>query len=366
MDKRVRRQHVVSQFYLKGFASEANQLRRIYLPGDRSHLMATSDATVIKDFYTITFPDGSQSDFFERRFAGIEREAAAAFRAALGGSWPLAADDRLALASWIALQHLRSEKVRLSGVEHEAMMYRLIIGVSGKKALRELIEGAEKRSVSDSELDWEWNDLTKSGGPDLMPESDAHLKLLLDMHGGLTRYLFASHWTLMEFRRRALLTTDQPVVMTVGPDYPEWRGVGFATADAFVAALSRRHALVVRPWIDGVPPGHHGPDRKVNGTTAAARWVNQELVGQALRHIYCHPDDELVCDLHLPEPDRPQWNSANADDFVKENGFFHGVSPKAKKALAASKSQDDKNSFSISDVAWPIPRRVTPNRPTSW
>lgn len=66
MTKHIRRQHVVSKFYLKGFADEAGQLRRVYLPGDRSHLMATSDATVVKDFYTVTLPDGSESDMFER------------------------------------------------------------------------------------------------------------------------------------------------------------------------------------------------------------------------------------------------------------------------------------------------------------
>jgi hypothetical protein len=38
LSKRVRRQHVVSQFYLKGFANESSQVRRVTLPGDQTHL----------------------------------------------------------------------------------------------------------------------------------------------------------------------------------------------------------------------------------------------------------------------------------------------------------------------------------------
>ncbi|XVV02508.1 DUF4238 domain-containing protein [Actinosynnema sp. CA-248983] len=116
MAKHTRRQHIVSQFYLKGFANERDVLRRVVLPGDKVHPISTSDATVINDFYTITMPDGSQSDMFERAFAKIEQSAAEALRAMLGGKWPLVGDDRAALASWIALQYLRAEHIRLSGV----------------------------------------------------------------------------------------------------------------------------------------------------------------------------------------------------------------------------------------------------------
>jgi hypothetical protein len=87
MTKRILRQHVVSHFYLKGFANEAWQLQRIVLPGDRSHLIATSDATVVKDFNTVVLPDGTQSDMFERAFAIIEQPASASLREILADRW---------------------------------------------------------------------------------------------------------------------------------------------------------------------------------------------------------------------------------------------------------------------------------------
>jgi hypothetical protein len=207
MAKRVRRQHVISQFYLKGFANESNQLRRVTLPGDNSHLISTSDASVIKDFYTVQFPDGYQSDMFERAFNKVERPASEALKVTLAGGWPLDSERLGALASWIALQHLRAEGIRESGSQQKAFMIRLVVGVSGKQALREVIERAESRTVSDEELDWEWEDITKPGGPDLTPDNRDHLSLLMSLHDGMSRYLHDCHWTIND----RLLST--PVVV---------------------------------------------------------------------------------------------------------------------------------------------------------
>jgi hypothetical protein len=156
-------------------------------------------------------------------------------------------------------------------------------------------------------------------------------------------------------------------VMVTGPDHPPWQGVGFATADAFLVALSRRRALVIQPWLNDVPPGEHGPDIVVPGTTVVARSINAELIRQALQHIYLHPDDKLTDNLRLPQPNRRQWNSTNADHLIREEGFFHGVDPTQLAALGNSQAAaGNGTNFSIDDLPWPIPRRVTPNRPVKW
>jgi Protein of unknown function (DUF4238) len=173
----VHRQHVVSNFYLRGFADDRKQVRRVELPGDKRYNVATNNASVVKDFYTITLPDGTRSDAFERMFSGIEDVASSALRAVVAeGVWPLVGERREALAAWAALQHLRSEGVRNSQVQMQAQMIRLVVGVSGKEALRELISRAEGRDVDDVELDAEWADLTKPSGPDLIPDPAQHLK----------------------------------------------------------------------------------------------------------------------------------------------------------------------------------------------
>ncbi len=82
---------------------------------------------------------------FERAFSEIEEPAADALRAIIDGVWPIVGDRRSALATWIALQHLRSEEVRASQSIMNAEMIRLVVGASGKEALRQIIES--RRSI---------------------------------------------------------------------------------------------------------------------------------------------------------------------------------------------------------------------------
>ncbi|MEV7227292.1 DUF4238 domain-containing protein [Polymorphospora sp. NPDC051019] len=220
MANRVRRQHVVSHFYLRSFANDARQIRRTTLPGTHEATLATADATVNKDFYTITLPDGTKSDAFERAFAELETSAAAAFRDISTGIWPLTGQNRHAMAAWMALQHLRTEGIRYNQNAHNATMIRLIVGVSGKEALRQVIQKAESRVVADSELDWEWLDLTKPEGPDLIPSTHEHLQLLTSLIDPMTAYLHEAQWSVIRFKRRALLTSDEPVSLLVQRIHP--------------------------------------------------------------------------------------------------------------------------------------------------
>ncbi|MFF5232064.1 DUF4238 domain-containing protein [Dactylosporangium sp. NPDC000521] len=365
MADRVRRQHVVSQFYLKCFANDVRQIRRTTLPGTHEATLATSDATVNKDFYTITLPNGTKSDAFERAFAELETSAAAAFHAVGTGMWPLVGEPRRAMANWMALQHLRTEGIRYNQNAHSATMIRLIVGVSGKEALRQVIQTAERRAVTNEELDWEWDDLTKPGGPELIPSAREHLQLLVSLVDPMTAYLHDAQWSVIRFKRRALLTSDEPVSLLVRSDYPAWRGVGIATADAFLLPLNRRMAMLVRPRATMPAPMQGMPDATVPGTTQLASTVNQETVLGARRYLYRHPDDDLPKGLRLPEPRVDSPDTTTGDDFVREQGYFHGIDESALASLAqAAGPHDATRSFSITDLPWPIPgRRVPTSRP---
>lgn len=76
MTRRARRHHVLPQFYLKGFANESGLIHRVDLPGREPIVLSISDASVIKDFYTVTLSDGSESDIFETAFSAVEGAAA--------------------------------------------------------------------------------------------------------------------------------------------------------------------------------------------------------------------------------------------------------------------------------------------------
>jgi hypothetical protein len=351
----------VSQFYLKGFASGSGQVRRVTLPGDQGHLLSTSDAGVIKDFYTITLPDGSPSDAFERAFSELEGPAAKALQAIAAETWPVTGRHRTALATWIALQHLRSEDVRASQRTMNAEIVRIIVGVSGKEALRRVIEKAEGRLVSDDELEWEWRDITKPGGPDLVPNIKQHLQLLMSLLDGTSRYLHDCHWTLLQFSRRALVTSDHPVSLLVDRNYPSWQGIGLATADLFLVPLSRRLALTIRPQRRlPINPGMV-PDFKHPGSTKLARSINQETVARSRRYVYHHPEDSPLDGLFLPDPESRQPRISNSDGLIREEGLFHGLTKEQLEPMSRMTGPDEsRNGMSIDDLPWPIPGRKKP------
>lgn len=365
MGKRTRRQHTVSKFYLKGFEDDSGRVRRLEIPGNASVVISANDATVIKDFYTITLPDGSQSDVFEQAFSQIEDGAADALRSIIDGAWPIVGKTREFFAAWVALQHLRSEKIRTGQRRMNAEMIRLIVGVSGKEALRRVIQEAEGRSVPDQELDREWADITKPGGPDLEPDVTQHMKTVLDLLGGTTAYLVDCHWTLFLFQRRAILTSDHPVSLVTGPDYPAWRGVGIATAELFLVPLSRRMVLTIQPRSCFERFGVRTdkvPDARFPGTTSIARSVNAETAWRAKRYVYHHPDEAPLDGVPLPTvEDAQSFTPQVGDQLIREEGLFHGLSEKDLRAMRHLGPEDGSGEgITIDDLEWPIPGRKPP------
>ncbi|MGW4961393.1 DUF4238 domain-containing protein [Nonomuraea sp. NPDC004186] len=363
MAKLVRRQHLVSNFYLRGFADERGQIRRVELPGTRQHNVGTNNASVAKDFYTITLPDGTRSDIFEKIFGDIEDAASSALRRIADEyMWPVIGESREALAAWVALQHLRSEGVRNGHMQMQAQLIKLVVGASGKEALRELISKAEGRSVDDFELDQEWADITKPTGPDLIPSVDEHLRSIMQLWAPTIRQMAARTWTLYRFQRRCLITSDHPVSLAVGPNYPAHMGVGLATAEAFVVPLNRRVGLVMGDIDDsGVPEFQHP------GSTKMAKAFIGETIRNSRRYLYHHPDDTPLVGLSLPDPNTQEIGAAG-DDWVREEGLFGQLSQRSdesKKSRAPRSPEYGKpnRGFTIDDLQWPIPRRRSNVRP---
>jgi len=357
VEKRIRRQHTVSRFYLRGFADGREQVRRIQLPGDNVLTMSISDASVIKDFYSVELPDGTLSDMFERAFSDVEGVASAALGEVQRGVWPLPLEHKEALAAWIALQHLRGEEPRASQTQIGGELIRLVVGTSGKEALRRHIEAAEGRQVPDDELDAEWADLTKEGGPNLQHDVLQHMRTVMDVWPGMTSYLVDSHWTLIRFERRGLVTSDHPVTMAVDRTEQNFYGVGIATADLFSVPLSRRLALNIQPrrrLEDYTKNTDEVPDFEVSGTTQFANSMNQQTVSQARRYLYLHPEDVLDERIHVPPPvTRSHMTMSNVDHMIREEGLYADVPP-ANRVPGIPGSGEG---VSLRDIPWPIPGR---------
>jgi hypothetical protein len=353
-EKLVRRQHVVSRFYLKGFANEGGQLTRVLLPGDHSHPSSVNDASVIKDFYTLDLTDGTKTDLFERLFSEVEYPASLALRAVRDGVWPLSGVQKSHLAGWIALQHLRAEAVRTSQTEMQAQMIRLVVGVSGKQALRQHIEASEGVAIDDERLDAEWADLTKRGGPTLQADVAEHMRTVVDLLPPTTQMLASQQWSLGVYNKETLITCDHPVVLVPHADHPNWSGVGFATAEGFAVPLARDLGLVI-----GASPGY--PDLRLRGHPPLARAMNAYVAANARKCIFHHPDDALLASsLVLPEPQPNEIEFGNTDHFVNEQGVYAGISEEDLQAMSkvSAYDEDADSGMSLGDLPWPIPGRV--------
>jgi hypothetical protein len=359
---RVRRQHVISQFYLRGFANESSRIKRIELPGVEPVVLTTSNASVIKDFYTVELLDGTPSDMFEKFFGTFEGPAATALSGVRHGTWPLRPVDREALAGWVALQHLRGEEIRHGQSALDAFHIRILVGTSGKEALRRLIETREGVRLHEEQLDWEWADLTKPGGPHLEPDPGDHMDFLLGTLPGLTAHLMSWHWTLLEFEDAALGTSDHPVSLVPGEDHPPGMGLGIATAALFYIPLTQSLGLTIQPR-DRFPAAlGFVPDLKHVADPEHAKSFNQQTAWSARHYVYCHPEaDPFAAPVVLPAPRRHGWSDAGADRMIREEGLFGGLSEEQLAAMPKVLPGDDgprSEGMSLDDLTWPIPRRL--------
>lgn len=349
---------MLSRFYLNGFANQAGQLRRVLLPGDRAHLTSVNNASVIKDFYTVDLSDGTQTDLFERLFAEVERPASVALRAVRAGVWPLNELQKVHLAGWIALQHLRVEAIRTSQAEIKAQMIRVLVGASGKEALREHIESSEGAPISADRLDAEWADLTKPGGPTLQADASEHMRTVVELLPPTTEMFASLQWSLGVYEDLALITCDHPVVLVPHANHPQRSGVGLVTAAGFAVPLSRRLGLVI-----GASPDL--PDMRLPGHPPLGRLLNAGVAANARKCLFHHPDDEeLVSSLTLGEPRLGEISHGNTDHFINEEGLYAGIPKHDLQAMAAL--HDDDSGISLGDLPWPIAKRVSgPQRKAS-
>ena len=353
--KLVRNQHVVSKFYLKGFANQASMLLRIVLPGEKSHLTPVRKATVIRDFYTVPLADGQPSDFIEVGFSVIEDPAAPILeRIVSQGYWPLEPADKQILALWITLQYFRGESYRALETETEALLIGRLVEASGRDALRYHIENAEGRTVSSEQLDFEWTELTKPGGPTLRPDTREHMGILAERLLPTAAVFARKEWKLVEFKRKPLFTGDHPVSLVSGADHPGNVRFGLATALGVILPLSRYQALSIR--LGGPPTGE---DSMLPGTAKLASFINNRTIRNSRKSLYFHPDDTSAVEGHdLQGPKEREWSPAEGRQFIDDMGWFSDAGERAKKGLPAALVHANGDVVSLSDIAWPIVRRV--------
>lgn len=317
-----RRHHTVPKFYLSRFANERGQITRVPLPGDRSHLMATTDATVINDFYLVETDEG-WSDAIEDAFGEVETDAAEAMRAAVDRRvWPLEEEHRRAIAMWAGLQYVRGPEVRQQQQEIADHALKLAIAVGGKSQIQRVLTKELGRTATTEEVDAEWERLTDFAAYKVSPHQNDHIAFIARLQPKVTSFFYSRAWGICHFERKTLLTGDTPLVTLRDPDTPPFYGTGLLNAGGFLIPLARRCALVIH--------AQQARDYVIDPSTSVARWVNQHVVFHARKTVFHHPDDHPLDGLEVPEQRRREmWISGEPQDFLMPDGYPKATVPPA-------------------------------------
>ena len=162
--------------------------------------------------------------------------------------------------------------------------------------------------------------------------------------------LTSLQWSLSVFQRKALVTSDHPVTLVPHEDHPRWSGVGLANAGGYALPLARRLGLII-----GASP--HLPDLRVSGTAKLAASLNGNVVRNARKAIFHHPDDtEVLAGVQLPPQRTMEIGPVSGDHFIREEGLFTGLDTDQLRALSPPQADLDRG-FSLDDLPWPIPGR---------
>ncbi|WP_089328761.1 DUF4238 domain-containing protein [Actinomadura meyerae] len=125
-----------------------------------------------------------------------------------------------------------------------------------------------------------------------------HLSNIVDMfEGSINLVFFRQPWVLATFQRKALGTSDTPLVLIPDPMNREMGlGTGLGTAMQLFIPLSRRVGLCM----GGL--GDKAEDGFLPGTTAIAKQLNSYTLHNARKAVFHHPHDAPFAGMRIPEP----------------------------------------------------------------
>jgi hypothetical protein len=298
----------VPEFYLRGFANDDDRITTVKLPGDRRFTQKIGSTAAINHFYSIDgHPDGA--DVFERALSKLEAGAAGVLRTVVDGEWPLSGDQRLALSTFLAVQHVRGPDHRRTMEYLAAQMMRLEVTYTGRENVQRWAESRYGVELDEDEAEKLWNRATRPEGPPIRLNPVAHIAQIIESANKLLPYIVGRPWTLVRFNRRPMVTSDSPVGLVPEPGTEPWEGVGFMTAQMITFPLTRKLGLIMGDAmlfaernipVQRLRAGE--ADETEPGTTAMARLINDSTVHSASEYVYHHPVDEQALPSPLPGP----------------------------------------------------------------
>jgi hypothetical protein len=183
----VKSSHVVPRMYLRGFADEEERIA-VRIRGQlEPYVMNVSNAGTRTNFYVRERPNGTQIHDIEWSLSHIEAAASPVLRSA-AETWPLDLRDKATLAELFAVQLLRGPR----WVEWHDQFTRSYI--------------EEQRAKGEDE-----SELIKLEDH-LVSKTQTFVKMI-DISRKVLTVIASLKWTLLEFPRPWLATSDHPVVV---------------------------------------------------------------------------------------------------------------------------------------------------------
>lgn len=285
---RAKSHHVVPRRYLARFAKDG--LVEVVRFGADAGPESIRRAARVSEFYTTRGAAGEPVDLVERWLNDVEKMLYPGFQAIDGGQWPLKPEDRERVALWIAVQYLRTPIVRELGTKLGGLVVEQELSDAARadfvqRQLRDHPDADEQvvREIAETSLDQAKRHLLAKAA-----SAEWHADGIERYARPLAEGLLQRQWTIIRFRRSALVTSDDPVGLQCLASEP----AGLSNAAVVTFPVDRRTGLVMLH--------EEGADKLGRPSASVARRLNQLTINRARRSVFYHPDDQPLAGLSIP------------------------------------------------------------------
>jgi Protein of unknown function (DUF4238) len=281
-----RRHHYVSQFYLKGFATERKGKPQVVVfdgKERKSFKTATDNVALEHDFNRVTI-DGLEPDAFEKAMADFEAQVAPALERIIAAESLASEEDRAALLNLICAFATRNPRLRETTRQfHEdaaTQIMNLALATPERWAAqrKKIAKGSELPEVSYEDmrkfvLQKEWK---------LNVPTTRHIQLELGSFDKLLPLFLDRKWLMVRASRTSggFITSDHPVMLTWSD--PEMRGglypPGFGLTGTMVLCPLCTHLAVVGTF--------EGKESVIDSHDVAIAGWNGAQIASAERQVF--------------------------------------------------------------------------------
>lgn len=297
-----RRHHYVPRFYLSRFADQKGRLSAYDRTTGKAISARPDQLAVERDFYRLPDASGLPHYFLEEVLSLQEGLAAMAIdRVSRAGV--VNDEDRLALATHLAMQTLRTPRTRDVVSESAEWVDSILAQIELGRRL-----AAGEFSIEERQLAEDAIKELKDGTLRVGPAEDARVGLALGSFDQMLEQLLGDWtWLIVVLSRPRFITTDHPVILLGEPEPDSTAtNVGVATALELWFPLDPHHGLVLSRDRGLLSPLLDLPDAHI-------RAINLRFAQESTRWIFFRPGTDPLRGFQIPR-DPPKW-------FVRPIGY---------------------------------------------